>query len=109
IAVHTSARVVAIANSAADDDALVAMLDSGQTLETDLVIVAAGVRPNTAFLAGSGVACATGVLVDAGMQSSVRGIYAAGDVAEGIDVSTGKRTVNAIQPTAVEQARLAAL
>jgi len=109
ITVHTSARVVAIANSAAADDALVAMLDSGQTLEADLVIVAAGVRPNIAFLAGSGVACATGVLVDASMQSSVGGIYAAGDVAEGIDASTGKRAVNAIQPTAVEQARLAAL
>ena len=43
------------------------------------------------------------------MRTSVADIYAAGDVAEGIDLATGKRVVNAIQPTAVEQARVAAL
>jgi NAD(P)H-nitrite reductase large subunit len=73
------------------------------------VIVAAGVRPNIAFLDGSGIACGTGVLVDATMQTNVAGVYAVGDVAEGVDFSTGKRAVLAIQPVAVEQARIAAL
>src|SRR5207302_3401709 len=37
------------------------------------------------------------------------GVYAAGDVAAGMNFSTGTRAMNAIQPNAVEQARLAAL
>jgi NADPH-dependent 2,4-dienoyl-CoA reductase/sulfur reductase-like enzyme len=43
------------------------------------------------------------------MQTSVAGIYAAGDVAEAVEFGTGLRVVNAIQPDAVEQARIAAL
>jgi len=43
------------------------------------------------------------------MQTNVSGIYAAGDVAEALNFSTGVRAMNAIQPSAVEQARLAAL
>ena len=37
------------------------------------------------------------------------GVFAAGDVAEAIDFSTGNRSLNAVQPNAVEQARIAAL
>jgi NADPH-dependent 2,4-dienoyl-CoA reductase/sulfur reductase-like enzyme len=50
-----------------------------------------------------------GVLVDAHLQSSVAGVYAAGDVAQGPDFSTGLRQVHAIQPTASEHGRIAAL
>lgn len=42
------------------------------------------------------------------MQTNVPGVYAAGDVAEALDFSTGGRGINAIQPSAVEQARVAA-
>ena len=108
VRVHVNARVAAIAR-AAGGDALVARLDSGDELEADVLIVAAGVQPNVAFLQGSAVACATGILVDATMQTSVPGVYAAGDVAEAIDFSTGDRSLNAVQPNAVEQARVAAL
>jgi len=107
VGVHVNARVATI-RRAAGGDALVATLASGAALEADLVIVAAGVRPNVAFLQGGAVACATGILVDATMQTSVPGVYAAGDVAEVLDFSTGGRSLNAIQPNAVEQARIAA-
>jgi NADPH-dependent 2,4-dienoyl-CoA reductase/sulfur reductase-like enzyme len=43
------------------------------------------------------------------MQTSVAGIYAAGDVADAVDCVTGQRQVNAIQPNAVDQGRIAAL
>jgi len=43
------------------------------------------------------------------MQTNISGVYAAGDVAAAIDFSTGVRGMNAIQPNAVEQARVAAL
>ena len=105
--VRVKARVTDIRRAAGD--ALLATLDSGAALEADLVIVAAGVRPNIDFLRGSGIDCGAGVTIDAAMRTNVPEVYAAGDVAEGIDPSTGKRAVNAIQPTAVEQARVAAL
>ncbi|WP_273704005.1 FAD-dependent oxidoreductase, partial [Candidatus Accumulibacter vicinus] len=106
VRVLTGRRVVAIA---AAGEALRVQLDDGQTLEVDALLNATGVRPNIAFLDGSGVAVDAGVLVDASMQTSVAGIYAAGDVAEAVEFGTGLRVVNAIQPDAVEQARIAAL
>ena len=61
------------------------------------------------FPGGSGIEIGRGILVDANLQSSVPGVYAAGDVAESTDCLTGKRQLNAIQPNAVEQGRIAAL
>lgn len=107
VQVRCNARVVSIDRSA--DGTLLAKLDSGEEIVADLIIAAAGVKPNVQFLAGSGVECATGVLIDEHCASSVPDIYAAGDVAEAIDFNTGERIVNAIQPNAVEQGRIAAL
>ena len=99
-------RVESIEPSAQD---LLVRLDDGRTLPVDALINATGVRPNINFLAGSGIAVDTGVLVDESMQTSVAGIYAAGDVAEAVEFGSSRRVVNAIQPDAVEQARIAAL
>jgi NADPH-dependent 2,4-dienoyl-CoA reductase/sulfur reductase-like enzyme len=49
------------------------------------------------------------VLVDNHMQTSVAGVYAAGDVSRAPEFDTDKKIAYAIQPTAVEQARIAAL
>ena len=83
-------------------------LDNGRTLDADLVISAAGVKPNVDFLEDSGVEIDHGILVDHYLQSSVPEIYAAGDVAQGRDFSTGEHQVHAIQPTASEHGRIAA-
>ena len=106
--VHVGTRVTALRRAGAGE-ALAATLDSGKEIEAETLIVAAGVRPNVEFLRGSGIVCDNGVFVDATMQTNVAGIYAAGDVAAAIDFSTGVRGMNAIQPNAVEQARVAAL
>ena len=82
--------------------------NGGETLPADVVICAKGVRSNPAFLDGSGVEVDMGIVVDDFMQTSVEGVYAAGDVAQGRDLSTGDYYVQAIQPTAVEHGRLAA-
>ena len=84
-------------------------LSNGKTLAADLVISAAGVRPAIGFLENSGITCLLGVLTDEHLQSSVSGIYAAGDCAEAFDKVSGKTIVSAIQPNAAEQARVAAL
>jgi len=103
VKVITSGRPKAIA---AD---LTVTLESGETAAADLVVVATGVTTNTGFLAGSGVTVNQGIVVDRFLRSSVPGVYAAGDVAEGINLCTGKPDVHAIQPTAVEHGRIAAM
>lgn len=77
-------------------------------LDADLVIVATGVRANTGFLEGTGIAVDQGILINERMESSVADIYAAGDCAQGKDFSTGEQEVHAIQPVAVEHGRFAA-
>lgn len=104
--VLTSARV----NSVDDADGKLAVnVDTGDVIKADLVVVATGVRPNTDFLEGSGVEIEDGILVDNTLRSSVENIFAAGDVAQGPDYSTGLKAVHAVQPTGVEHGRIAAM
>jgi NAD(P)H-nitrite reductase large subunit len=78
-------------------------------MDADLVVVAAGVKSNIEFLEGSGIETAEGVLVDEYLQTSAAGVYAAGDCCQGMDAISGERSVHAIQPTATEHGRIAAL
>ncbi|MCG6863715.1 MAG: FAD-dependent oxidoreductase [Chromatiaceae bacterium] len=80
-----------------------------QTLDADLIIIATGVRPNVSFLEGTGAEIDEGIIIDDRMRTTVPGIYAAGDVAQGRDFSTGEWVVHALQPTATEHGRVAAL
>jgi NAD(P)H-nitrite reductase large subunit len=82
-------------------------LSNGQTVEADLVISAAGVRPAIGYLKDTGITCLLGVLTDEHLQTNVPGVYAAGDCAEALDKVSGKMIVSAIQPNAAEQARVA--
>jgi NAD(P)H-nitrite reductase large subunit len=84
-------------------------LSNGKTVEADLVISAAGVRPAIGYLEKSGVTCLLGVLTDEHLQTNVPGIFAAGDCAEALDKVSGKMIVSAIQPNAAEQARIAGI
>ena len=52
----------------------------GTSLEADLLIVAAGVKPSIGFLEGSGIECKRGIIVDEYMATNVDSVYAAGDV-----------------------------
>lgn len=108
IRVHASAGVERIDDGGADAPLQVA-LSTGESLPCDVVIVSAGVAPNVGFLDDTPVHVAKGVLVDKRMQSTVPGIYAAGDVAEAPDLFTGAHLVSAIQPNAADQARVAAI
>jgi NAD(P)H-nitrite reductase large subunit len=105
VKVYTGTRVESIQAGAP----LQVKLSDGSTMQADLVISAAGVRPAIGFLEGSGITCLLGVLTDEHLQSNVPGIFAAGDCAEAFDKVSGKTIVSAIQPNAAEQARVAAL
>ncbi len=106
VKVHVNARVEAITG---DAKAMQVKLSNGQTIACDLLISAAGVRPNIAFLEGSGVKVGDGILVDEHMETSAAGIYAAGDVTEATGFHSGRPELNAIQPNAADQARIAAV
>jgi len=107
VKVLTGTGVTAIAETS--DGSLELSVNPGGALPADLVVCATGVQPNVAFLDGSGVKVDQGIVVDSFLESSVPGIYAAGDVAQGPDFSTGGQAIHAIQPTASEHGRIAAL
>lgn len=73
-------------------------LSNGETVECDFVVCAAGVRPNIAWLEGSGLAMERGITVDEYMRTSAPDVYAAGDV-------TG---LSGIWPNAMDMGRIAA-
>jgi NADPH-dependent 2,4-dienoyl-CoA reductase/sulfur reductase-like enzyme len=82
----------------------------GDPLTADLVIMATGIRTNLEWLQGSGIETASeapgGILVDDHLRSSVKSVYAAGDVARGRNLITGAAEVHAIEPTAQEHGRV---
>ncbi len=94
---------------AAADGNLQVVLGNGETIDAKLVVIAAGVRSNTAFLDGSGIDVGDGIKVDEHLATSAADVYAAGDVAEGMDLSTKSHDMLAIQPVAVEHGYIAGL
>ena len=77
-------------------------MDSGDILSADIFIAATGVAPNTEWLAGSNIRSSWGICIDDHLRTSVKNIYAAGDVVEASDRLTGETFLHAIFPKAVE-------
>jgi len=62
----------------------------GQTLDADMVGIAIGVVSNLEFLDGSGIKTDRGVIVDEHLRAEQPDIYAAGDIAQALDVTSGE-------------------
>jgi len=105
VQVRTASRVTEI--GVAQDGTKHLKLADGAEIAADVVILSTGIRPNVGFVDGSGVSVDQGIVVDDRLCTTVPHVYAAGDVAQGPDLSTGDRRVHAIWPTAVEHGRVA--
>jgi 3-phenylpropionate/trans-cinnamate dioxygenase ferredoxin reductase subunit len=88
VRVLTSATVTAFQGHRRVEEVVLA---DGTRLPADLVVVGVGVQPAVEWLAGSSIELGNGVLVDAFSETSVPGIFAAGDVANAWNPRLGAR------------------
>ena len=86
IAVRTGVRIEEILGG---KTVRAVLLEGGERIEGDLVILATGVRPNSSLARRIGLAVRQGVFVDDGMATSDPDILACGDVAEHLGVLYG--------------------
>jgi nitrite reductase (NADH) large subunit len=84
-------------------------LSDGTRLSCDLAVIGKGVDPNVACLKETGVVLNQGVRVDDRMATSIPSVFAAGDVAEPVDVLQGRNQPSTIWPSATEGGRIAGL
>ena len=66
------------------------VLDNGETLPADVVLLGVGVRPVLSLAESAGLRVEQGVIVDQYLETSVPGIYAAGDIARFPDARTSE-------------------
>jgi NADPH-dependent 2,4-dienoyl-CoA reductase/sulfur reductase-like enzyme/rhodanese-related sulfurtransferase len=99
-----------LARFEADGGALVAITESGVRLPSDLVILAIGVRPETALAQAAGLPLGErgGIVVDPQMRTEDPHIWAVGDAVEVRDVLTGQEVVVPLAGPANRQGRVAA-
>ena len=92
------------------DGALEVLTNSGKTLPADIVILAIGVRPETALakMAGIEIGQRGGIRVDEQMHTSDPDIFAVGDAVEVKDFVTGQWSLVALAGPANRQGRIAA-
>lgn len=84
-------------------------LKSGKTLPCDLLVLAVGVRPNTALAESIGADVNRGVTVNhATMETTVPDVFAAGDCVRSLDILDGQEKIIALWPNAVREGRTAA-
>ncbi len=80
------------------------ILKSGKELKCDMLIVAVGVRPETALAESAGLEVNRGIITDpATMHTSDKDIYAAGDCTVSVDMLDGSKKIIALYPNAVYQ------
>jgi NADPH-dependent 2,4-dienoyl-CoA reductase/sulfur reductase-like enzyme/rhodanese-related sulfurtransferase len=108
VSLNLSDGLAAIERS--DDGRLDVVTDSGIRLQSDLVVLAIGVRPEThlARTAGLAIGSRGGIVVDEQMRSSDPAIWAVGDAVEVPDVISGQETVLPLAGPANRQGRVAA-
>jgi NAD(P)H-nitrite reductase large subunit len=78
-------------------------------IDCDMVILAAGFKPNVDIVKNSKIKINHGIIINEFMESNIKDIFAAGDVAESFDYIYGKPGLKATWSNAVEQGHVAGL
>jgi len=91
-----------------DSEVKEVLLKSGKIISADMVIIGKGVVPNKELVKNTKIKADNGILVDDYMQTNLKNIYAAGDVAQSYDVVKNEKTVSGTWQVAVEQGKIAA-
>lgn len=108
IHVHTGTSVTSFGRT--DENRILVKTDGSNYIKTDLVILSIGVRPNAALAAATGILLGKhgGIMVNEFLETSVRDIYAAGDVIEFRNPITGETTPTFLAGPANKQGRIVA-
>lgn len=83
-----------------------AILDNGEAVEFDILVIAVGVRPNTRLLAGI-ADIDRGIIINDKCETTAKDIYAAGDCTQTMDASSGQSKIMALLPNAYMQGECA--
>lgn len=102
--------LLSTAISAIEDNGQTVVLSNGEKLHTDMVLLSIGVRPNTGFLAGSGIELNArgGVIVDEQLRTNIEDIYAVGDMIEVVHGVSGEKSMIPLAGPANKQGRAVA-
>ena len=85
------------------------VLDNGDVLSADFVIVSVGVKPNISLAEKTGITTSRfGIVVNEQMETNVKNIYSAGDCAEKKSFVTGNPSMGEFGTNAVFMAKVAA-
>lgn len=88
-------------------DRVVTFFSGGNSVESDLLVLCIGTRARTELARQSGLEVRRGILVNDRMETSVPGVYAAGDCCEGRNVMTGDQQIIGLWANAAYQGEIA--
>lgn len=86
-----------------------ATLASGRQLDFDVLVIAVGVRPNTALVEAAGGQVQRGICTDETQKTTLPDIYAAGDCTLSRDLASGEKRILALLPNAYAQGECAGI
>lgn len=106
---HLEANGIAflLGNSAKEFKGNTAVMQNGEQVGFDVLVLAVGVRANTALIKDAGGTVNRGILVDDACRTSLPDVYAAGDCTEYHDISSDTVKVMALMPNAYMQGHTA--
>jgi NADPH-dependent 2,4-dienoyl-CoA reductase/sulfur reductase-like enzyme/rhodanese-related sulfurtransferase len=92
-----------------ENDKIIVELNNGQTIKTDLLMLCTGVKPDVSLAKTAGVNLGKfgGITVNEKMETSIKNIYAAGDVTEKISKISGESFLLPLAGPANRQGRVA--
>lgn len=90
-----------------EDEGIAAVRTRKKEIPADMVLFCIGVRPNLEMAYNTTLELEQGLLVNEHMQTNLKNIYAAGDVAQAFCQQSGAQKLRALWPCAVQQGKVA--